>query len=94
MNLVGRKVMFNPVLHGDVYQSNGIEMIKQKCPQVEDNGQILGVIVEDRHTKVLIAGPIELSGWYFVYQIPKNTITLLDNDLMDTYDGSEINNPG
>ncbi len=94
MTLVGRQAMFNPVFHGDVFQSNGVEMIKQKHPQVEDNGEIRGTIVQDRHNDVMIAGPLELNGWYFVYLIPKSTITLLDNDLMDSNDHNEINNPG
>lgn len=93
MNLVGRKVMFNPILYVEVYQSDGVQTIKQKHPRVEDNGEILGTIVQDRHTDALIAGPVELNGWHFVYLIPKSTITLLDNDLTDSNDHNEINNP-
>jgi hypothetical protein len=94
ITLVGRKVMFNPIFNGGVYQGNGIELIPQKNPQVDDNGQIMGTIWLDKHTEALVAGPLQLNGWHFVYLMPKSTLTLLDNDLMDTYDGNEINNPG
>ena len=94
MDLVGKRVMFNPVFHGDVYQSNGIQYIEQCNAQVDDNGVILGTIVKDLSQVAWVAGPIELNGWHFVYVMPKTVITLLDDDLTDTYDGNEINNPG
>ncbi len=92
MNLVGKRVIFNPIFYGEVYQGNGIELIKQRNPQVEDNGVILGTVVEDRHTDALIAGPVELNGWHFVYLISKSSISsILDDDLMNPFDGSAIN---
>ena len=78
MSLVGKKVMFNPILNGEVYQGNGIELIKQCYPQVEDNGDILGTIVQDMATTALVSGPVELNGWHFVYLMNKNILNILD----------------
>jgi hypothetical protein len=79
--IVGRKAMFNPILNGAIYYSNGIEMTPcRKNVQVED-GTIMGVITEDRSKDVLIAGPMELNGWYPVYLMAKTDISLLETDL-------------
>jgi len=78
MSLIGKLVMFNPILNGEVYQGNGIELIKQEHPQVEDNGDILGTIVKDMLTTALVSGPVELNGWHFVYLMQKSVLNVLD----------------
>lgn len=70
--------MFNPILNGAVYQSNGIDTIKQKFPIVEDNGAILGTIVDDRAPgTAMVATGVELNGWYFVYLMNRNVLNIL-----------------
>ena len=78
MSLVGKRVMFNPILSVEVYQGNGIDLIKQEHPQIEDNGDILGTIVKDMLTTALVSGPVELNGWHFVYLMPKSVLNVLN----------------
>lgn len=75
--LIGRKAMFNPIFNGEIHYSNGIEVTPcVKRVQVVD-GTIMGTIVEDRHYEVLIAGPVEQNGWYPLYLMSKQLISLI-----------------
>lgn len=89
--LVGRKVMFNPLLNGGVYYSNGTEIVPKKNVQVKD-GTISGVITEERHFEVCVATPASENGWYPVYLMSKQFINLLETDLQYLSDDQIDNN--
>lgn len=78
--LVGRKVMYNPILNGGVYYSNGTEIIPKKNVQVAD-GTVLGVITDERQSEVYVAGTPDENGWFPLYLMSKQFINLLESDL-------------